>query len=135
MHNWFLKSLYTIQQKQTPIRINKNIPECNNVIFLIWGFTMVARKSYIFWDIMTSSLAKANVVWWRPTKIAQERITFSFRFVEKPNIKRAGRRQQLPLHSCFFFFGLLFDPEHEGYMFLWNVGLFSLEYMSLYSRR
>jgi hypothetical protein len=42
------------------------------------------------------------------------------------------------LDTCFhsgFFFGVFFDPENRGDMFLRNVLSFSTDYMVLYPRR
>jgi hypothetical protein len=55
------------------------------------------------------------------------------------DFSRLGYRNSLSLlRTCFhasFLLGIFFDPEDEGDMFLRNVGMLSVEYSSLYSRR
>jgi hypothetical protein len=68
------------------------------------------------WRILSSGIKCRVVVRWKTTEVSEERAL---------------------LATCFhsgFLLGLFFDPEHEGDMFLRNVGWLSTDYTVLYPR-
>jgi hypothetical protein len=84
--------------------------------------TAVVLKSSIFWHITPYS----------PLKVNQHfggKVTSFFKVEET--------QRQAMYYTCFLtgtLLGLFFDPE-DGYMFLRNVGLLSIQYRELYRRR
>lgn len=75
------------------------------------------------------------LIWWSKVYVSLVGVWWLWTFqLQKQSTFRWTPKQNQPACFCWLLIGLPFDPEYEGSLFLWKVGL-SLKYMVLQPRK